>query len=49
MGISKASDHIQIKFKMANPSQEPSAISKAPNEDLVDIDVLFTFRMKMES
>ena len=25
MGISKTSDHTQIKIKMPNPSQEPSA------------------------
>ena len=28
MGISKTSDHIQIKIKMPNPSQEPAAFSK---------------------
>ena len=34
MGISKTSDHIQIKIMMPNPTQEPPASSKAPNEDL---------------
>ena len=34
MGVSKTSDHIQIKIKMPNPSQEPPASSKAPNEYL---------------
>ena len=48
-GISKTSDHIQIKIKMPNPSQEPPASSKAPNEDLKDIDVLYTFTTKIES
>merc|ERR1711954_441966 len=48
-GISKTSDHIQIKIKMPNPSQEPPASSKAPNEDLKDMDVLCTFKMKIES
>ena len=49
MGISKTSDHIQIKIKMPNPSQEPPASSKAQNEDLKDMDVLCTFKIKMES
>ena len=39
IGISKTSDHIQIKIKMPNPSQEPPASSKAPNEDIKDMDV----------
>ena len=42
-------DHIQIKIKMANPNQEPPASSKAPNEDLKDMHVLCTFKMKIES
>ena len=49
MGVSKTSDHIQIKIKMPNPSQEPPASSKAPNEDLRDMDVLCTFKIKIES
>ena len=40
MGVPKTSDHIQINLRMPNPSQEPPASSKAPNEDLKDIDVL---------
>ena len=48
MGISKTSDHIQIKIKIPNPSQEPPASSKAPNEDLKDMDVLITFKIKIE-
>ena len=36
MCISKTSDHSQIKIKIPNPSQEPPASSKAPNEDLKD-------------
>ena len=43
MGVSKTNDHIQIKIKMPNPSQEPQVSSKAPNEDLKDMDVLCTF------
>ena len=31
-----------------NPSQEPPASSKAQNEDLKDMDVLFTFKIKIE-
>ena len=49
MDVSKTSDHIQIKIKMQNPSQEPPASSKAPNEDLKDMDVLCTFKIKIES
>ena len=49
MGISKTSDHIQIKIKMHKPSQEPPASSKAPNEDLKDMDVLCTFKIEIES
>ena len=49
IGISKTSDHIQIKIKMPNPSQEPPASSKAPNEDFKDIGVLCTFKIKKKS
>ena len=49
MSISRTSEHIQIKIKMPNPSQEPSASSKAPNEDLRDMDVLCTFKIKIKS
>ena len=36
-------------IKMPNPSQEPPASSQAPNEDLKDMDVLCTFKIKIES
>ena len=49
MGVSKTSDHIQIKIKMPYPSQEPPASSKALNDDLKDMDVLCTFKIKIES
>ena len=49
MGASKTSDHIQIKIKIPNPSQEPPASSKPPNEDLKDMDVICTFKIKIES
>ena len=31
IGISRASDHIQIKIKIPNPGEEPPSTSKAPN------------------
>ena len=34
---------------MANPSQEPLASSKAPNQDLKDMVILCTFKIKIES
>ena len=47
--LSKTTDDIQIKTKMPNFSQEPAASSKAPNEDLKAMDVLCTFKIKIES
>ena len=38
--VSKTSNHIQIKISLPNSNQEPPASSKAPNEDLKDMDVL---------
>ena len=49
MGVSKSSDNIQIKINMPNPSQEPPVSSKAPNEELKDLDVLCTFEIQIES
>ena len=49
MGVLKTSGHIRIIIKMQNPSQEPPASSKAPNEDLKDKNVLCTFKIKIES
>ena len=49
MGVSKIRDHTQIKIKMPNTSQDPPASSKAPNEDLKDMDVLCNFKIKIES
>ena len=46
--VSKTTDHIQIKFKIPNSIQEPPASSKAPNEDLKDMDLLCTFKIKIE-
>ena len=47
MGISKTSDHIQIKIKMPNPGQDPQVSSEAPNQDFKDMDVLCTLKIKM--
>ena len=49
MSVSKNSDHVQNKIKMPNPSKKPPAPTKAPNEDLKDMDVLSTFEIKIES
>ena len=49
MGVSKTYDHIQMKIKMPNPSQGHPASSEAPNQDLDDMDVLCTFKIKIES
>ena len=49
MDVSNTSDHIQIKIKVPNPSQEPPVCSKAQNQDLDDIYVLCTFKIKIES
>ena len=40
MDVSKTSDSIQIKINMPNPSQEPTASSKAQNQDWKDMDFL---------
>ena len=45
----KVPDHIQIKIKMPNPSQEPPAPTKTPNQDIRDMDVLCTYKIKIES
>ena len=49
LGISKTDDHIRIKIKMPNISQEPPVSSKSPKKDLEDMDVLWTFKIKIES
>ena len=40
---------MQIKIQMPTYSQEPLASSKAPNQDLKDMDVLCTFKIKIGS
>ena len=49
LGVHKTIDHIQIKIKMPNPSQEPPAPTKDTNKDLKDMDILCTFKVKIES
>ena len=49
MGVLKTNDHIQIKIKMPNPSQEPSGSSKAPSEDFKDMKIDCTFKIKIQS
>ena len=49
MGELKTNDRIKMKINMSNPSQEPTASSKAPNEDFKDMYVLCTFEIKIES
>ena len=49
MGKAKTSDYIKIIIKMPNPSQHPPASSKVPNDDLKDINVPCTLKIKIES
>jgi len=49
MGVSKTIDHMQNMIKMPNPSQEPPASSKAKHQDLKDMYVLCTFKIKIGS
>ena len=49
MDLTETSDYIQIKIKIPNPKKETPAPSKAPNQDLKDMDVLCTFKIKIES
>ena len=48
-GVLDTSDHIKIKIKVPNPSQAPPGSFKATYEDLEDMDVLSTFKVKIES
>ena len=49
MGVSMTSDLIKIMIKMQNPSHETPASSESPNEDLKDMHILCTLKIKMES
>ena len=48
MGVTKTCARIPIKMKMQNPGQEPPASQKAQNQDFEDMDVLCTFKIKIE-
>ena len=47
MAVSKTSDHSKIMIKMSNPNQEPPLIH-SPMQDLEEMDILCTFRIKIE-
>ena len=49
MGVSKTCDHTHIKIKMSNPNKESPGPTKALDQDLKDMDVLCTFKIKIES
>ena len=49
MCVSKTNDHIIIKIKIPNTSQEPLTSSKAHNENLKDMNVLQTFKINRDS
>ena len=49
MDETKTSDHIQTNITILNLSQEPPVSFKAPNQDLEDMDLLWTFKIKKES
>ena len=49
MGLSNTSDHIQIKIKTPNFSQEPAESSKGPNQHLKDMDALCTIKFNLDS
>ena len=49
MGVPQTSDHIQINIRMLNPIQKLPAPSKTPNQDNKDMDVLWTYKIKIES
>ena len=48
MDVPKTFHHIHIKIKMPNTSQEPPASSNVMDEDFKDMDVLGTFKIKIE-
>ena len=47
MDVPNPSDHIQIKIKMPTESGTSSVLQRT-NQDLMDIHVLGTFKIKME-
>ena len=49
MEFLKINDHIEMMLKMPNPSQESPGSYKAKNQELKDMDVVYTFKIKIES
>ena len=49
MDVLKTSDYIHFKIQIPNPSQESPVFSKAPKQELKDMDVLCNFKLKMGS
>ena len=48
-GVSKTSDHIQIKIKTCISGQEHPGSSKDQNQNLKSMDALYTSKIKIES
>ena len=48
MGAPKTSEHIKIQIKMPYPSHDPPTSPKVPNQDLKDMDVICTFKIKIK-
>ena len=49
MDVPMISDEIQIKIQMQNPSQEPPDSSKVQNQDLKEMDILYSFDISIGS
>ena len=49
MGVPKTSEDTQIMNEMLNFSQEPPGSSIVLNQGFNDMDVLYTFKIKIES
>ena len=48
MDLWKPSDLLQIKIKISDPSHKHPAFSTAPNQDDKDMDILCTYKAKIE-
>ena len=49
MDLSNTSDHFKTKINMLHLSQKPQVSSKAQNQDLKYMDILFVFDIKIKS
>ena len=49
IGVSKEGEYIQIKIKIQKPSQKHPASFKGPYQNLKDMAVLCTFKIRIES